>query len=118
MGYTVRVDDWRYTCWFAFNGSSVTVMTDRILGTELYDHKGDPGELDWVGVQTHTPLATARMQRARERGSGVGGGWEHRYDASSGTAGSGSNLDYAPAPQGGSLLVMISPSAADRHSCH
>ena len=74
MGYTVRVDDWRYTCWFAFNGSSVTVMTDRILGTELYDHRGDPGELDWVGVQTHTPLATARMQRARERGSGAGGG--------------------------------------------
>jgi len=49
MGYTVRVDNWRYTCWFQFNGTSVTVMTDHILGTELYDHTGDPGELDWAG---------------------------------------------------------------------
>merc|ERR1712166_1482262 len=26
MGYTVRVADWRYTCWFGFDGSKVKVV--------------------------------------------------------------------------------------------
>jgi len=49
MGYTVRVDEWRYTCWFKFNNNNITVETGSVLGTELYDHRGDPGELDWHG---------------------------------------------------------------------
>ena len=103
MGYTVRVDEWRYTCWFKFNNNNITVETGTrrepfnstpmavnsipsgspqvrpmgvhrtcgepdeikknthpkdiialfragsVLGTELYDHRGDPGELDWHG---------------------------------------------------------------------
>ena len=24
MGYTVRVDEWRYTCWFGFDGQTQT----------------------------------------------------------------------------------------------
>jgi hypothetical protein len=27
----------------------VTVDTTDVLGVELYDHRGDPGELDWAG---------------------------------------------------------------------
>ena len=41
MGYTVRVDDWRYTCWFGFNGATQTPNREEILGRELYDHRGE-----------------------------------------------------------------------------
>ena len=44
-----RVDDWRYTCWFEFDTTTITVKTGNIIGRELYDHTGDPGELDWAG---------------------------------------------------------------------
>lgn len=40
MGYTVRVDEWRYTCWFGFNGATQTPNREEILGRELYDHRG------------------------------------------------------------------------------
>eukprot|EP00037_Helgoeca_nana_P022103 m.224813 g.224813 ORF g.224813 m.224813 type:complete len:224 (-) comp25890_c0_seq4:1023-1694(-) len=49
MGYSVRVDDWRCTIWFGFDGKTVTVNTTDVIGIELYDHRGDPGELDWAG---------------------------------------------------------------------
>ena len=49
MGYTVRVDQWRYTSWFGFDGKKVVPKVNEILGRELYDHRGDPGELDWKG---------------------------------------------------------------------
>lgn len=50
MGYTVRVDGWRYTCWFGFDGRRVVPRTNDILGRELYDHRGDTGQdLDWAG---------------------------------------------------------------------
>ena len=55
MGYSVRTDQWRYTCWFGFDGATVTPNRDEILGRELYDHRGDPGELDWRGE--HVNLA-------------------------------------------------------------
>jgi iduronate 2-sulfatase len=40
MGYTVRVDEWRYTCWFGFDGATQTPNREEILGRELYDHRG------------------------------------------------------------------------------
>ena len=51
MGYTVRVDQWRYTCWFKFNKTTIVPITndDGIIGRELYSHVGDPGSLDWEG---------------------------------------------------------------------
>ena len=39
MGYTVRVDEWRYTCWFGFDGQTQTPNRDEIIGKELYDHR-------------------------------------------------------------------------------
>eukprot|EP00928_Gymnodinium_smaydae_P048650 TRINITY_DN32549_c0_g1_i1.p1 TRINITY_DN32549_c0_g1~~TRINITY_DN32549_c0_g1_i1.p1 ORF type:complete len:450 (+),score=34.40 TRINITY_DN32549_c0_g1_i1:145-1494(+) len=49
MGYSVRVDEWRYTAWFGFDGPSVQVDRDVILGRELYAHHGDDGDLDFPG---------------------------------------------------------------------
>ena len=58
MGYSVRVDEWRYTCWFKFNPKLVVPMTsgaDDIIGRELYDHRADdvlavPGTGETVNV--------------------------------------------------------------------
>lgn len=50
MGYSVRVDEWRYTCWFHFNNETLVPETGNIYGRELYDHRGDTGLwLDWPG---------------------------------------------------------------------
>lgn len=63
MGYSIRTDEWRYTCWFAFDNEGARgpfgpaqgnffgrPMRDQILGRELYDHRGDTGQwLDWPG---------------------------------------------------------------------
>ena len=52
MGYTVRVEDWRYTCWIPFDGTSnrgewAAAATDSQRSEELYDHHGDTGE-NWA----------------------------------------------------------------------
>eukprot|EP00912_Choanoflagellata_sp_UC4_P000153 UC4_evm1s100 len=52
MGYTVRVEDWRYTCWIPFNGTrnrGEWAITAELLekNEELYDHRGDNGE-NWA----------------------------------------------------------------------
>ena len=39
--YSVRVDGWRYTCWFGFDGARVVPVVTDILGRELYDHRGE-----------------------------------------------------------------------------
>src|SRR4051794_36210577 len=50
MGYTVRVRDWRYTSWFAFDQTLLVPIRDKVLGRELYDHRGDTGLwLDYPG---------------------------------------------------------------------
>jgi iduronate 2-sulfatase len=62
MGYSVRVDEWRYTCWFKFNPKLVVPMTssaDDIIGRELYDHRGDPGLLDWKGEHANVAFDPA-----------------------------------------------------------
>ena len=38
MGYTMRVDQYRFTEWYSFNRTSATPYFDKIWGTELYDH--------------------------------------------------------------------------------
>jgi iduronate 2-sulfatase len=57
MGYSVRVEDWRYTCWFKFDHVSIVPITTAagIIGRELYDHREDgvlpvPGEGENVNV--------------------------------------------------------------------
>eukprot|EP00039_Didymoeca_costata_P018294 m.332939 g.332939 ORF g.332939 m.332939 type:complete len:389 (-) comp17032_c0_seq1:1642-2808(-) len=64
MGYSVRVKDWRYTCWFKFNNETIVPELDYILGTELYDHRNDsglylddPGEtVNLVNVSAYAPI--------------------------------------------------------------
>eukprot|EP00730_Choanoeca_flexa_P007361 TRINITY_DN12321_c0_g4_i3.p1 TRINITY_DN12321_c0_g4~~TRINITY_DN12321_c0_g4_i3.p1 ORF type:complete len:605 (+),score=134.73 TRINITY_DN12321_c0_g4_i3:2-1816(+) len=50
MGYTVRVPDWRYTCWFGWDHTEVKINQSDVLGRELYDHHEDTGLwLDFPG---------------------------------------------------------------------
>ena len=49
MGYSVRVTDWRYTVWLAFNGTANRGVwgegdaPPEVFYEELYSHKGDDG---------------------------------------------------------------------------
>ena len=45
MGYTVRVDKWRYSAWLEFNQSSATPNWGNVLATELCEgpHGGPHG---------------------------------------------------------------------------
>ena len=38
MGYTIRIDQYRFTEWYHFNRSTATPNWTDIWGTELYDH--------------------------------------------------------------------------------
>jgi hypothetical protein len=40
MGYTIRVDKYRFTDWYRFNRNTSKPNFDEIWGTELYDHSG------------------------------------------------------------------------------
>ena len=55
MGYTVRVDEWRYTCWFGFDGRTQTPNRDEIIGRELYDHRGTYPHLIYSPTPHLTP---------------------------------------------------------------
>ena len=44
MGYTVRVDEARYTEWVKFDITNFTPIWDVVNATELYDHSIDPEE--------------------------------------------------------------------------
>lgn len=46
MGYSIRVDGWRYTEWVEWNGAELKPEWVRLVGRELYDHHGDD-ELDF-----------------------------------------------------------------------
>lgn len=43
MGYSIRVPDWRYTAWVAWNGTSLKPLWDQVQARELYPHEGDMG---------------------------------------------------------------------------
>ena len=60
MGYTIRTDEWRYTCWFEFDTVLIVPKIHNIIGQELYDHREDTGEeIDWKGE--HFNLAKNKM---------------------------------------------------------
>jgi hypothetical protein len=47
MGYTVRVDEYRYTAWMAFNGTKNRALwsdPSGLAGEELYSHVGDKND--------------------------------------------------------------------------
>ena len=66
MGYSVRDAEWRYTCWFKFDGASVSVLTHEVIADELYDHRGDWGDPDWPGERVNVvEVAEHAAVRAR-----------------------------------------------------
>lgn len=51
MGYTIRVDNYRYTEFVAWNGSSLAPIWTEVLSRELYNHTLDiPGTAAWEAV--------------------------------------------------------------------
>jgi hypothetical protein len=48
MGYTVRVDKYRYTGWFEFDQKSAKANFTNVLATELYTHDEAPLPVDWA----------------------------------------------------------------------
>lgn len=75
MGFTVRVDAWRYTAWLAFDGATNTAGWDdprALIGEELYAHANDTGvdfdAFENVNVVTeNTVVRDELMQRLRAR---------------------------------------------------
>jgi hypothetical protein len=43
MGYSIRTDDWRYTAWVGWNGTSLQPLWGVVNATELYSHALTPG---------------------------------------------------------------------------
>jgi iduronate 2-sulfatase/deleted-in-malignant-brain-tumors protein 1 len=48
MGYTVRVDKYRYTGWFGFNATAARANFSNVVATELYVHNEAPLPVDWA----------------------------------------------------------------------
>jgi len=81
MGYTVRVDEWRYTCWFGFDGVTQTPNRDEIIGRELCKCSPLPlrllskphAEKRAVHRRSSRRSRAARLaRRARQRRGGTG----------------------------------------------
>jgi iduronate 2-sulfatase len=53
MGYSVRVDKWRYTAWVTFNATAAAPNFDRVVATELYEHPESPLPVDWSVEHTN-----------------------------------------------------------------
>ena len=69
MGYSIRVEDWRYTCWFDFDNVSLVPLTGEghSLGNELYDHRGDTGLwLDYPGENANVVAVPEYASVVRE----------------------------------------------------
>lgn len=39
MGMSIRTEDWRLTQWALWNGTSLSPIWNKIVATELYDHR-------------------------------------------------------------------------------
>ena len=69
---SVRVDGWRYTCWFRFNGHLIVPITtaDGIIARELYDHR-EASALAVPGAHlVHVPLKCAGRPACVKRPGG------------------------------------------------
>ena len=69
MGYSVRVDGWRYTCWFKFDNVAIVPITTAagIIARELYDHRRDtllamPGSGETVNVVSEAAHASVVVE--------------------------------------------------------
>jgi len=62
MGYTIRVNTYRYTGWFEFDSISATANFSNVLGTELYVHNESPIPVDF-SVEHENVVADFNMQK-------------------------------------------------------
>lgn len=53
MGYTVRVDKYRFTAWAEMNQTLAQPNWNNIVATELYTHDEDPWPVDWDWEHTN-----------------------------------------------------------------
>ena len=61
MGYTIRTVDWRFTAFFAWNGSSLSPARPTVVATvELYDHRMDvPGSAGFEAADFYEDINVA-----------------------------------------------------------
>eukprot|EP01006_Ploeotia_vitrea_P004687 TRINITY_DN115191_c0_g1_i1.p1 TRINITY_DN115191_c0_g1~~TRINITY_DN115191_c0_g1_i1.p1 ORF type:complete len:546 (+),score=36.72 TRINITY_DN115191_c0_g1_i1:136-1638(+) len=76
MGYTVRTAEWRYTEWARWNGEKLLVDWRKVVGQELYSHKGDDGTdfnaWENVNVATDHPEVVKHLsKKLREYAPGI-----------------------------------------------
>jgi arylsulfatase A-like enzyme len=63
MGYSIRVNEWRYTAWFGFDTLRIVPNTSDVVGTELYDHRGDRClDLDWEGENVNVATDPSHVE--------------------------------------------------------
>jgi len=62
MGYTVRVDGWRYTAWFGIPKGHLRPDLQDIIATELYSHANDYGDFDFGGEMVNVVAAPEHSQ--------------------------------------------------------
>jgi hypothetical protein len=70
MGYTQRMDEWRYTVWVRFNYADSTPDWETVYGRELYDHRASPVPKDWAIEHINVvddPEHSALVQRLHNR---------------------------------------------------
>ena len=76
MGYSLRVDGWRYTAWLPWNSNATEgVWTWPPLGEELYAHESDPNEPPGLfdEVETTNLLSVDGVGKALFSGTGKEG---------------------------------------------
>mmetsp|Transcript_34778 Transcript_34778/g.91055 ORF Transcript_34778/g.91055 Transcript_34778/m.91055 type:complete len:95 (+) Transcript_34778:81-365(+) len=60
MGYSIRTDEWRYTAWVGWNGTTLQPVWAKVNATELYPHAevpGGPTDQDFDAWENHNVAA-------------------------------------------------------------
>ena len=68
MGYSVRVDKFRYTEWVGFNQTEAVPAFHELAGAELYVHDEPPLPVDWAVEhvnRVHDPAMSTIVAKLR-----------------------------------------------------
>ena len=67
MAYSLRTREWRYTCWFSWDGEKLQPKWDGAYSAVLYNHTGDDGtaidqsSFESVNLASVLPDVAARL---------------------------------------------------------
>lgn len=75
MGYTVRVDKYRFTEWYRFNHTTSKPHFDQVWGTELYHHSSSNGSSFFNDENINIASQTAMQDTVEELRKLVQAGW-------------------------------------------